>query len=210
MRGVIKTVKGGLNLENELRCEDKLIIEFYINRSEEAIVQSEAKYGAYCSRIAMNILSDKRDAEECVSDALYAAWERIPPENPNSLRAFLGRITRNLAISKYRKRKAGKRGGVEDILLSELEECVPHGEIGSQCDSVDNEIEGRFLTEKIENWLDTLSEDNSSLFIRRYWYGESVSALGAEIGKSDAQTAQIMYRLRKKLREFLEKEGITV
>ena len=104
--------------------EDKLIVDLYHARNEYAIVESEKKYGAYCRSIARNLLTLREDAEECVSDTWHAAWNRMPPEWPDCLKAFLGRITRNLSISRFRSGQAQKRRGVE-VLLSELEECVP-------------------------------------------------------------------------------------
>lgn len=183
--------------------EDARIIELYNARDEAAIRETDVKYGAYCHGIAQNLLGVREDAEECVSDTWHAAWETIPPERPRSLKTYLGRIVRNLSISRWRREHAQKRGGL-DVLLSELDECVPAPQ------DVEREVELRALTRSIERWLDTLGEGDRSLFIRRYWYGEGVSALAAECGVTPRQLTQRLRRLRQKLRARLEMEGETI
>ena len=182
--------------------EDTAIIDLYFARDESAIGESEKKYGAYCRRIAGNILSVREDAEECVSDTWLTAWGRIPPVIPVSLRTFLGRITRDLSISRYRANHAQKRYSGLDVLLSELDECIPDRR------SPEREVESRVLTETISRWLDSLPGDDRALFLRRYWYGDGLQTLAAETGCTAPQMAQRMLRLRKKLRRALEEEGV--
>ena len=182
--------------------EDERIIELFNARDEAAIREAQAKYGAYCSAIAMNLLGVREDAEECVSDAWHAAWNSIPPERPRSLRAFLGRITRNISISRWRREHAQKRFDGMDVLLSELDECVP-GPF-----DVERELESRALTELIERWLSTLDARERALFVRRYWYGDRVDELAARWGRTPNGTAQRLRRLRAGLRRALEKEGV--
>ena len=181
--------------------EDARIVELYWERDEAAIAESSAKYGGYCYQIAFRILALREDAEECVSDAWHAAWNSIPPERPRSLRAFLGRITRNISISRWRREHAQKRFDGMDVLLSELDECVP-GPF-----DVERELESRALTELIERWLSTLDARERALFVRRYWYGEGVAELARECGCSPAQLTQRLYRLRQRLRKQIESEG---
>lgn len=184
--------------------EDKQIIELYHRRDETAIGETDKKYGGLCRSIAMNILSVREDAEECVSDTYHAAWLKMPPEWPRSLRAFLGRITRNLSISRYRASRAQKRYDGIEIMLSELDDCIPSHQ------DMERQLDRGLLADTISRWLDSLPDKDRRLFIRRYWYGDSVQALAQESGCPANRMAQRMLRLRKGLKTALEKEGITV
>ncbi len=182
--------------------EDSQIVALYHNRDEQAITESSRKYGALCSRIANNILNSTEDAKECVNDTWFAAWRRIPPDQPLSLGAFLGRITRNLSISRWRSDHAKKRCRGMEVLLSELDECIPDP------NNVEQAVERLELAKLLEQWLDSLPTEDSILFVRRYWYGEAVHALARECKRTPNQTAQKMMRLRKQLKQFLEQEGV--
>ena len=182
--------------------QDAQIIELYWNRDERAITESDVHYGAYCHRIASNILSNNEDADECVNDTWYRAWENIPPQRPNSLAAFFGRIVRNLSISRYRANHAKKRYDGIAILLSELDDCIP-----AKSSTVEI-VEGKLLSEIIDRWLYSLPKDDRILFIRRYWFGEAVKTLAGEYGCSENKMAQKMLRLRNDLKNLLEKEGV--
>lgn len=184
--------------------QDLQIIELYWSRDERAISESDVHYGAYCRRIALNILSSYEDAEECVSDTWHRTWENIPPERPNSLAAFFGRIVRNLSISRFRANRAQKRFDGITVLLSELEDCIPSHNSTAQ------EAEAGLLTEIINNWLTSLPTDDRVIFVRRYWYGDASGALAEECGLTPNQMAQRMLRLRKSLKSTLEQEGIEV
>lgn len=183
--------------------EDGQIIELYHSRDEAAIAESEKKYGGLCRCIAMGILSVREDAEECVSDTWHAAWRKMPPERPGSLRAFLGRITRNLSISRYRANRAQKRYDGMEVMLSELSDCIPSP------NDVERHLDRSFLAGTISRWLDSLPGEDRRLFVRRYWYGDSVQALALESGCPAGRMAQRMLRLRRSLKTVLEKEGIT-
>ena len=189
--------KGGIFLE------DAKIIELYNARSELAVAETERKFGKMLFSIAMNILSNKEDSEETVNDTYGKAWNSIPPQKPDFLGAWLGKITRNLSISRFRMNKAQKRSGIE-IMLSELEECIP-----SDAD-VETESENGEITKAINRWLGTLNKDERLYFIRRYWYGDSVSELAEKTGIPPKKLSSKMFRLRKSLKEFLEKEGIAL
>lgn len=182
--------------------EDGRIIELFNLRDERAVAEAEQKYGAYCRSIALNLLDMREDAEECVNDALHAAWNAIPPEAPRSLKTYLGRVVRNLSVSRWRSQHAKKRFGGMETLLSELSDCVPSPL------NVEETVEQRRLSELISAWLDTLGEVDRALFVRRYWYGEGVSELARECGCEPKRLTQRMFRLRRALRAFLEKEGV--
>lgn len=182
--------------------EDNQIVEMYCRREETAIKESRIKYGAYCNTIADNILHSAEDTEECVSDTWFRAWNTIPPEKPNRLAAFFGKITRNLAIDRYRKDRSQKYGGGQTALcLDELGECI--GE--------DVPIEDKIaLKELMNSFLISLSDKNKDIFLFRYWYIMSVSEIAERYGISDGAVKMILQRVRSKLKEYLEKEGIGI
>ena len=185
--------------------EDAQIIELYWQRDEDAIRCTDDKYGAFCHRIAMNILHSCQDSEECVNDAYGRCWDTMPPQRPRSLRAYLGVIIRNFSISRYRNAHALKRRGeTELLLLSELEECVPAPE------SVQRTVEANALGELISDWLEGLETESRVLFIRRYWNGDAVKQLAEELGVRPNALTKRLHRLRESLRAYLEKEGVTV
>lgn len=184
--------------------DDERIIGLYFQRNEMAIAETERKYGAFCHHIALNILSIREDAQECVNDTYHAAWTQMPPVFPHSLKAFLGRITRNLSISRYRANHAKKRYHGMEVLLSELEDCIPSNE------PVELVIEHMELSRIISDWLDSLPSEDSLLFVRRYWYGDSIRHLAARSGCTPAQMSQRMLRLRKNLKNVLESEGVAI
>lgn len=184
--------------------DDKQIVELYCNRNEIAIDATQKKYGAYCLRIANDILTSPEDAEECVNDAWVSAWNRIPPVIPTSLKAFLGKVIRDLALSKYRANHSQKRYAGIAVMLDELDDCIP-----SSFDVVEV-TEAHHLTELINRWLEDLPKEDRVLFVKRYYYGRPVKALSKEFHCTDNQMAQRMMKLRNKLKAFLEKEGVTL
>ena len=182
--------------------EDIDIVELFFQRSEEAVAEAQKKYGTFCRKLAMDLLREPRDAEECVNDTWQAAWQTIPPQRPGMLGAYLGRITRNLAISRFRKNTAQMRTEGLTVLLTELEQCVPAGQ------NTESAVEAILLGDYISNWLETLSADDRALFLRRYWFGESLRELAQAAGTGEGHLAQRMYRLRQQLKKALEKEGV--
>ncbi len=184
--------------------EDSQIIALYHLRDEDAISETDRKYGAFCHHIARNLLEIQQDAEECVADTYHAAWEAMPPAYPISLRSFLGRIVRNLSIDRFRKNQAQKRDGGLMVLLSELEDCLPSNE------NVELTFERKQLAKIINDWLCALSEDERSLFVRRYWAGDAIKDLASIYGCTAGQMAQRMLRLRKSLKTALLKEGVAL
>ncbi|MBQ9534635.1 MAG: RNA polymerase sigma factor [Clostridia bacterium] len=184
--------------------DDAQIIELYWQRDERAVSESRAKYGGLLMRIAVNILQNAEDGEDCVSDTYVRAWDTMPPQRPSSLAAYLGRITRNLSINRWHAARTQKRGGGAELLLSELEECAPARA------TVEQELERSELTSAIDRWLRSLPRTERALFLRRYWYGDGVSALAEECGVTPRALAGRLYRLRQKLRRALEKEEIFI
>lgn len=182
--------------------EDSVIIDLYWQRSEQAIAETDSKYGAFCHRIAMNILRSFPDSEECVSDTYGKAWDTMPPQRPDSLRAYLGRIVRNLSISRYRLLHAQKRASGAEVLLSELGDCLP------VADNTFRSVECRELSEIISRWLDSLTREERALFLRRYWNGDSVKTLAEELGVRPNSLTKRLLRLRENLRQYLEEEGV--
>lgn len=184
--------------------DDSKIIELYYAREEQAITETDIKYGPFCRTIALNILSVQEDAEECVNDTWHAAWNRMPPDLPQSLKAFLGRITRNLSISRFRASRAQKRYDGMEILLSELDDCVPDTR------GVEEVVDEHTLANLISRWLNNLPTDDSTLFVRRYWYGDAVKDLARTWDCTPNKMAQRMLMLRRDLKAFLEKEGVNL
>ncbi len=182
--------------------EDTRIIQLYWDRDGRAIAATADKYGSYCTAIAQNILGSKEDAEECVNDAYLRAWNAIPPQKPNVLSAFLGRITRNLALNKYRRSSAEKRGGNElPIVLDELSEIV------SDQSDIEQTIDQRELLRTINRFLGTLSSQKRSLFLCRYWYFDSISAIALQFHMTENSVSVTLNRIRHKLRRYLSERG---
>ena len=174
--------------------DDKQIIALYFARSEVAIGESEKKYGAYCRTIAGNILPIRADAEECVSDTWLRAWGAIPPNRPERLGAFLGRITRNLALDRLRSNKGAVR--------EELSECLTLG------DPTAGMVDRVVLTAALDRFLAGLPQKKRKLFLRRYWYFSTVEELARDFGMSESGVKMTLLRLRRELRAQLKQEGI--
>lgn len=185
--------------------EDSQIIDLYWARSEQAVQETDTKYGGYCRAIAHNILKSFEDSEECVADTWLRAWNAMPPQRPSVLSAFLGRITRNLSLDRYKAARAEKRGGDSfPAALDELSECVP------AMGGVEQTMDERELGRAIDRFLRTVSEKQCSLFLRRYWYAESISQIAARYSMKENTVKSVLFRTREQLRAFLQKEGIAV
>jgi len=184
--------------------EDERIIQLFFERSESAIKELNQKYGAFCTKVARNILNNHQDAEECVNDAYLGAWNNIPPERPNPLRTYICRIVRNLATKKYYANRAKKRDSSYDVALEELESCIP------AAGSVEEQWNAKEVAHSIDDFLEHLDRENRILFVRRYWYGESVSDLARLFQISNHNVTVRLSRIREKLKVHLQKEGIWV
>lgn len=185
--------------------DDTALILLLQQRDEDAVGAVREKYGAYCRSIAMSILGDERDAEECLNDALLRLWDSVPPEQPLSLRAYIGRLTRNVSLNVLRDSQRQKRGGGEPILaLGELSDCVPdHG-------TPERSVENAEISACIDRWLVSLPQDRRVAFVRRYWYLDSIAELSKRMGWSKSKTVSLLSRLRSSLREKLNSEGIEI
>lgn len=185
--------------------EDIEIIRLYQNRSENAIAESDKKYGAYCFTVANNILADNEDSEECVNDTWLHTWNVIPPKCPDRLKMFFAKITRGLSIDKLRNRNRKKRGEGELVLaLDELRECVPAG--GHVEDSFDEKL----LSECIDAFLREIPKRDRQLFLLRYFFTEPVSKIALRLGMSENSVSVTLHRTRAKLKEHLKKEEFSL
>ena len=183
--------------------DDQKIIELYCNRSENAIAETAGKYGRYCNAIAYGILKSHEDAQECVSDVYLTAWNAIPPRRPADLSTYLGKITRNLSIDRLRTRSREKRGGGEaPLALDELEEVVA----GS--DSPENEAVRKELIASLNRFLGELTRQERYVFVRRYWYLDSLTDIAEKTGFSGSKVASMLFRLRGRLKKQLIKEEL--
>lgn len=181
--------------------KDSEIVELYWNRSEQAILETKTKYDRYCTAVAYNILSSSEDSEECVSDTYLRTWNSIPPCRPENLKAYLGKITRNLALDRVKANNAKKRG---EVLLV-LDELTTVG-----LDAVEEEINRKLLSEAITAFLRTLPPMKRRIFVLRYWYFDSIPTIAEKTGWSDNRIKVDLFRTRKKLAEYLKREGFTL
>jgi len=183
--------------------DDTQIVELYWARKESAIEETAAKYGSYCRSIAGNILQNQDDAEECVNDTWLSAWNSMPPHRPSVLSTFLGKLTRRISIDKWRRTTAKKRGdGQLPLVLAELEDCISDG------NSIEEETERKLLAEVIAAFVKSLPETEQKVFLCRYWYMDSVSAIATRFRFSESKVKSMLSRTREKLRVRLEKEGL--
>lgn len=198
--------------------EDSGIIELFFRRDEAAVASCREKYGAMLRRIAYGILCSREDSEECENDTYLRTWNHIPPEKPASLGAYLGRIVRNLALNYVERKNASKRCG-NTLLFSELEQMLPGNgketgnslwEAAAAKDSIADRIDEKVLTELIEKWLRGLEKEERILFVRRYWYGDDIKELARRYMTTPGKLSSRLFRLRERLRGYLEKEGVHV
>ena len=182
--------------------EDKQILELYWARSEQAIAETGRKYGAPVRRVALNILRDEQDADECVNDTWLGAWNSIPPQRPDPLLTYLCKIARNAALSCRRASLAQKRNSSLDVALEELEACL------AAPDSPEGELEARDLAAAINGFLAELPYEDRYVFLRRYWYGDELSRIADQMGGQSHRLSVRLSRTRKKLKNYLEKEGL--
>ena len=184
---------------------DEKIIELYFARSENAITETDKKYGESCRKTAYSILGSHEDSEECTNDTYLKVWDVIPPQRPTVLSVFLGKITRNLSFDMYRKKHAEKRGGNEmTLILDELAECVSGNE------SPEEIILGDELKSNINSFLSTLTDENRHMFILRYWYSESICDIAKRFSKSENSISVTLNRIRCRLKEYLKERGYDI
>lgn len=181
--------------------EDHRIVDLYFARSEQAIAETQRKYGRYCRAVAYNILLSREDAEECENDTYLRAWNAIPPHRPSRLATFLGKITRNLALDRYDRMHTQKRAHTAAV-FEEMEECLPSGD-ASPADEI-------ALKEAINGFLSTLTKRDRVIFMRRYWYMLPLRDIAQGMAVTESGVKAILSRTRLKLKHYLEKEGITI
>lgn len=184
---------------------DAEIVQLYWDRNQRAVLETEKKYGNYCTSIANNILGNQEDARECVNDTYLNAWKSMPPHRPKILSAYLGKITRNLAFNRYKFNRAKKRGSGEfSEALDELNDCV------SGVNSVEKELEYKELRKAIDGFLASLAPEKRGMFVCRYWYSDSVSDIAKRYGLKENTVSTTLKRTRNKLQKYLEERGFEV
>ena len=182
--------------------DDTQIIDLYWDRDQGAITATAGKYGSFLHALSWNILRSHHDAEECVNDTYFRAWNAMPPERPGALRAWLGRITRNLSLDRWKAGRTQSRGAGMETLLGELDECIPDHRGPEQA------AEERVLAECVSAFLRGQTADNRYIFLRRYWYGESIAEIAEACGAGSGRIRSSLFRTRARLRRRLEEEGV--
>lgn len=194
-------MKSSENIKSEYVSDDK-IVELYWQRDEKAIEHTEAKYGRYLYTIAYNIVHNRPDCEECLNDTYLGTWNRIPPTRPHSFQAFISKIMRNVAVIKFRKNNADKRIPSSMLVsLDELDDCVSCGT------SVEEEYAIKELTRILNEYLNSLSERNATIFISRYYYADTLEDLSEMLNVSERTVSRILLNLRQNLKKRLDEEG---
>ena len=185
--------------------EDDKIVELYLSRSEEAIAQTAQKYGSRLRNIANSILNDRETAKECENDAYLETWELIPPHEPrNYLFAFVGRIVRHIALNVCKKNSRQKRYAMYCELTQEMQECIPAK------NDIEAEVEAKYLSSLIDEFLETCTEEQQNVFVRRYWYFDSISQIAKTYGFSQSKVKTMLFRMRSDLKKRLEEGGYDV
>lgn len=185
--------------------EDDGIVQLYLDRDENAISYTAEKYGSRLRAVSFRITNDTETSEECENDTYMEAWNRIPPSEPKDyFYAFLARITRAISIDRCRERKRLKRDGYIVELTNELEMCIP------AVNDVADDVDARLLGEAISRYLYTLSDEKQVMFVRRYFYLDTVSEIAGRLYVSDSKVKTTLFRIRKELRDFLIREGYTL
>ncbi len=185
--------------------KDAQILDLYWGRQEQAIYETQKVYGNYCYSIAWNILYSREDSDECVNDTWLRAWNAIPPRRPGRLALFLGTITRNLSLDRWKERHAMKRGkGELELALDELAECLPDAR------DTEAEVEAAELERLVNEFLRSLPERDCNIFLRRYWYVEEYGDIARRYGMKLNTVKTSLFRTRAKLRVYLEKEGVVI
>lgn len=183
--------------------DDLEIIELYFCRDEKALTETARKYGNYCYTVAFSVLNSMEDSKETVNDTYLELWNTIPPERPTVLSAFIGKITRRLAIGRWRKNTAVKRGGGEfEATLDELSECI------SDNTNVEKIVEGKLVVSTINEFLKKLPDTERNVFICRYWYADSVKSVAKQFGFSESKVKSMLMRTRTKLKQKLAEEEL--
>lgn len=199
----IDAEKASIKVKGECTVEDSEIIDLLWHRAEGAVDALAAKFGRRLLTTAMNILGDPRDAEEAVNDTYLAIWNAIPPEHPIPLCAYVYKVGKNSALRLFRSRTAQKRNSAYDLSLEELSQVLPAGTLEDQIDSL-------ALGQAIDRFLDTLTPNDRTLFLRRYWFGDSVSQLAVQRFTTANSLSVRLHRIRQRLKDYLNEEGFWI
>lgn len=191
-------------MKGEMRMLDSKIVALFFARSEQAIPELDKKYGAACHRTANNILDNPQDAEECVNDAYLGVWNTVPPQDPEPLSTYVLRIVRNLSIKRLQHNRAAKRAGNYQECYEELSECIADNT------TPETAYDAKELTHYIEEFLDGLNRTNRLLFVRRYWYLDSIKGLASATGLNEGAVRTRLSRMRQELKEQLQEKGVMV
>ncbi len=183
--------------------EDKKIVDLFFERKESAIAELSKKHGQLFRKIAYNVLGNDADAEECINDAYFAVWNTIPPNRPYSILSFVAKIVRNIAVTRYHHQTAEKRNSFYDTALDEISDYIPSDDHTDSADTTE-------LSEAFNAFLKTLNEEDCALFVKRYWYSESVTDIAKNLEMTPHYVSVKLSRVREKLRKFLEKRGISI
>ena len=184
------------------KMEDEMIISLYNKRSEQAITETQQKYGRACYGTAFGILKNNEDSEECVNDTYLRTWNSIPPECPSRLGAFVCRITRNLALDRHRAKNAEKRASTVESSIDELAECIPSWSSG-----VEDKV---MMADLLNRFLSSQPPQKRMIFMRRYFYMDTPGEIAKRLTTTEASVKMTLSRLRRKLKEYLEREGVAV
>ncbi|MCC8132109.1 MAG: sigma-70 family RNA polymerase sigma factor [Oscillospiraceae bacterium] len=184
--------------------DDERIIELFFERSESAIDELDQKYGSLCKTVSKNVLGSEEDAREAVNDTYLAVWNKIPPERPENLLGYVLKIAKNRSLNILRSRSAKKRDSFYQVALDELEECLP------STSSVEAEIDFKELSEAVDSFLETLTTENRVIFLRRYWFSDSLKEIAKLTGLTEKTVSVRLVRIRKKLKDYLSERRFFV
>ena len=184
--------------------DDEKIIELFFARNEQAIDELDMKYGKVCHKISYNILNNRLDAEECVNDTYLGTWNAIPPQRPNPLLAFVCKLVRRYSLMRHRANTAMKRNSTYDVALNEIENCI------STKERIEDTLEAKALARVIESFLDSLTEENRIIFMRRYWFSDSYEEIAKRMGMTEKNVSVRLTRTRKQLRNYLIEKEVLV
>ena len=184
--------------------QDSKIIDLFFERSEQAITELSLKYEKLCRQIAVNILGNEEDSLECINDSYLGVWNTVPPRRPENLKYYLCRIVRNNALKRFHSNTALKRNSHYDVALQEFEECLPDER------SIEKELTSAEITRLIDSFLDRQGKENRIIFTMRYFFGDGIADIAKRVGMSENNVSVRLNRMRKSLRNHLEKEGIEI
>lgn len=184
--------------------EDHQIIDLFFERKEQAIFELSEKYGTVVRKIANNMLGNNQDVEECMNDVYLGVWNSLPPQKPDPLITYICRITRNISIARYHSNTAKKRNTVYDVALNELEECL------TSTETPENLYEAKELKQWIEGFLDTLTESDQAMFVRRYWFSDSIGDIAEKFHRKENSVSVRLHRLRNELKKYLVERGVVL